>query len=159
VQGNDAIKNATSILDYIFRELAVSYLGRNDLAHVDPTVTGLDLMRDATRAFALRQTYSSAEKLVSRGFVRAKVNALTVFAGAASPQAIAIEDEVESKIGNGLDHLPWRNPSDHRPLAQKRAEARQKGFTGDECPECGNFAIVRTGKCARCECGYSTGCS
>ncbi len=35
VQGNDAIKNATSILDYTFRELAVSYLGRNDLAHVD----------------------------------------------------------------------------------------------------------------------------
>ncbi len=37
VQGNDSIKNATSMLDYIFRELAVSYLGRNDLAHVDPT--------------------------------------------------------------------------------------------------------------------------
>lgn len=35
VQGNDAIKNATSILDYVFRELAVSYLGRYDLAHVD----------------------------------------------------------------------------------------------------------------------------
>ncbi|GIL00763.1 MAG: ribonucleotide-diphosphate reductase subunit alpha [Alphaproteobacteria bacterium] len=35
VTGNDAIKNATSILDYIFRELAVSYLGRHDLAHVD----------------------------------------------------------------------------------------------------------------------------
>ncbi|HTV71010.1 MAG TPA: vitamin B12-dependent ribonucleotide reductase [Rhizobiaceae bacterium] len=35
VQGNDAIKNATSILDYVFRELAVSYLGRNDMAHVD----------------------------------------------------------------------------------------------------------------------------
>jgi ribonucleoside-diphosphate reductase alpha chain len=34
VQGNDAIKNATSILDYIFRELAVSYLQRHDLAHV-----------------------------------------------------------------------------------------------------------------------------
>ena len=159
VQGNDAIKNATSILDYIFRELAVSYLGRNDLAHVDPTVTGLDLMGDATRAFALRQTPAAAEELVSRGFVRAKVNALTVFAGAASAQAIAIEDEAEFTIGNGLDHLPWRNPSDHRPLAERRAEARQKGFTGDECPECGNFAIVRTGKCARCECGYSTGCS
>ena len=37
VLGNDSIKNATSILDYIFRELAVSYLGRNDLAHVPPT--------------------------------------------------------------------------------------------------------------------------
>jgi len=35
VQGNDAIKNATSILDYVFRELAVSYLGRHDLAHAD----------------------------------------------------------------------------------------------------------------------------
>jgi len=35
VQGNDAIKNATSILDYTFRELAISYLGRHDLAHVD----------------------------------------------------------------------------------------------------------------------------
>ncbi len=35
VQGNDAIKNATSILDYVFRELAVSYLSRHDLAHVD----------------------------------------------------------------------------------------------------------------------------
>jgi ribonucleoside-diphosphate reductase alpha chain len=37
VQGNEAIKNATSIIDYVFRELAVSYLGRNDLAHVDPS--------------------------------------------------------------------------------------------------------------------------
>ena len=40
VQGNDAIKNATSILDYLFRELAVSYLGRHDLAHVDTTDFG-----------------------------------------------------------------------------------------------------------------------
>ena len=40
VQGNDAIKNATSILDYIFRELAISYLGRNDLAHVNPEDIG-----------------------------------------------------------------------------------------------------------------------
>ncbi len=40
VQGNDAIKSATSILDYVFRELAVSYLGRNDLAHVDTSDFG-----------------------------------------------------------------------------------------------------------------------
>ncbi len=40
VQGNDAIKNATSILDYVFRELAVSYLGRHDLAHVDTSDFG-----------------------------------------------------------------------------------------------------------------------
>jgi ribonucleoside-diphosphate reductase alpha chain len=40
VIGNDAIKNATSILDYVFRELAVSYLNRNDLAHVDTSDFG-----------------------------------------------------------------------------------------------------------------------
>ncbi|MAV47729.1 MAG: vitamin B12-dependent ribonucleotide reductase [Alphaproteobacteria bacterium TMED89] len=43
VEGNDVIKMATSTLDYIFRELAVSYLGRNDLAHVEPA----DLRTDA----------------------------------------------------------------------------------------------------------------
>src|SRR5688572_1470178 len=40
VQGNETIKHATAILDYIFRELAVSYLDRDDLAHVDPTEAG-----------------------------------------------------------------------------------------------------------------------
>jgi ribonucleoside-diphosphate reductase alpha chain len=34
VEGNDAIKNATTILDYILRELAIPYLGRDDLAYV-----------------------------------------------------------------------------------------------------------------------------
>ena len=42
VQGNDSIKNATSILDYIFRELAVSYLDRTDLAHVKPEGASFD---------------------------------------------------------------------------------------------------------------------
>jgi len=44
VEGNDAIKMSTSVLDYIFRELAVSYLGRNDLAHVQPADTEPDTM-------------------------------------------------------------------------------------------------------------------
>ena len=44
VQGNDSIKYATSILDYVFRELAVSYLERFDLAHVDPSEAGFDAL-------------------------------------------------------------------------------------------------------------------
>ncbi|HSM19642.1 MAG TPA: vitamin B12-dependent ribonucleotide reductase, partial [Hyphomicrobiales bacterium] len=44
VRGNETIKNATSILDYVFRELAVSYLGRHDLAHVEPSDIGFDAM-------------------------------------------------------------------------------------------------------------------
>jgi ribonucleoside-diphosphate reductase alpha chain len=42
VTGNDSIKNATSILDYVFRELAVSYLDRTDLAHVEPNGVRFD---------------------------------------------------------------------------------------------------------------------
>ena len=53
VTGNETIKNATSVLDYIFRELAVSYLGRHDLAHVDPREivgeTGLGSSDEADR--------------------------------------------------------------------------------------------------------------
>ena len=44
VQGNDSIKYATSILDYVFRELAVSYMERFDLAHVDPSEGGFDAL-------------------------------------------------------------------------------------------------------------------
>ncbi|MFV0368701.1 MAG: vitamin B12-dependent ribonucleotide reductase, partial [Hyphomicrobiaceae bacterium] len=72
VQGNEAIKNATSILDYIFRELAVSYLGRNDLAHVDPREivgeTGLGSSDEETDEDLALDT--PAQKLVSHGLVR-----------------------------------------------------------------------------------------
>ena len=63
VQGNDAIKNATSILDYVFRELAVSYLGRNDLAHVPPAVADQEPLR-------LEGAASFHDPLISRGFAR-----------------------------------------------------------------------------------------
>jgi ribonucleoside-diphosphate reductase alpha chain len=65
VKGNDTIRHATSILDYIFRELAVSYLGRNDLAQVDPfDARGDGLSKRANDA-------ESAARLISRGFARA----------------------------------------------------------------------------------------
>ena len=52
VEGNDTIKMATSILDYIFRELAISYLDRSDLAHVEPA----DLMPDTVGKGAAETT-------------------------------------------------------------------------------------------------------
>ena len=65
VRGNDTIRHATSILDYIFRELAVSYLGRADLAQIDPfDARGDGLSKKATDA-------ESAARLISRGFARA----------------------------------------------------------------------------------------
>ncbi len=74
VQGNETIKNATSILDYIFRELAVSYLGRHDLAHVDPREivgeTGLGSGDDATDAQLDLDLPESVSRMVSKGLVR-----------------------------------------------------------------------------------------
>ena len=73
VQGNETIKNATSILDYIFRELAVSYLGRHDLAHVDPREivgeTGLGSSDDTTDE-QLALNLPQVQKMVSKGLVR-----------------------------------------------------------------------------------------
>ncbi|MEO1066086.1 MAG: vitamin B12-dependent ribonucleotide reductase [Pseudomonadota bacterium] len=64
VQGNEAIKNATSILDYIFRELAISYLGRHDLAHVDTSDFG------NTSLGKSKADDGDAGHVVSRGLVR-----------------------------------------------------------------------------------------
>jgi ribonucleoside-diphosphate reductase alpha chain len=74
VQGNETIKNATSILDYIFRELAVSYLGRHDLAHVDPREivgeTGLGSSDATTDEQLDLDLPESVAKVLSKGFMR-----------------------------------------------------------------------------------------
>ena len=62
VIGNDAIKNATSILDYVFRELAVSYLGRHDLAHVD--------ISDFTNTSLGKGIQEGKTNLISTGWTR-----------------------------------------------------------------------------------------
>ncbi|MDB5646623.1 vitamin B12-dependent ribonucleotide reductase [Methylobacterium sp.] len=83
VQGNDAIKNATSLLDYVFRELAVSYLGRADLAHVNPSEIGGTVIgggeTDTTRDPA--RTEASAPSMVSRGLLRGSADRLTLIQG------------------------------------------------------------------------------
>ncbi len=71
VQGNESIKNATSILDYVFRELAVSYLGRNDLAHVEASEMGFDALGKGTGSAEPKAPASvPAQKFLSSGFVR-----------------------------------------------------------------------------------------
>jgi ribonucleoside-diphosphate reductase alpha chain len=90
VQGNDAIKNATSILDYVFRELAISYLGRHDLAHVSPA----DI--DATTVgTGDSQGKAPPEAAVSHGLVRGKRLAL-VDASARGSTASSLADAVGS---------------------------------------------------------------
>jgi len=176
VEGNETIKMATSILDYIFRELAISYLDRSDLAHVEPA----DLMPDTVGKGAaaesnLREPASDTgadvaammQRVASQGYVRNKLTvlhggkrsgaaraeasaqtepALPLFAGALAVMTETIEIAV-------LDSRPESRTEQIR-------EARMKGYEGDSCGECGNFTQVRNGTCLKCDtCGATSGCS
>ncbi len=89
VIGNDSIKNATSVLDYIFRELAVSYLGRNDLAHVPPHHDE-DLGGGVAEGQRSGQTVS---RTTSIGYVRGNVHRIGVVRGSAAPKMLEVEHE------------------------------------------------------------------
>jgi ribonucleoside-diphosphate reductase alpha chain len=81
VVGNEAIKNATSILDYVFRELAVSYLARHDLAHVQPEDLGATTIG---RGVAAEDNVRPAP--VSNGFVRGQAQKFRVLDKAGEPK-------------------------------------------------------------------------
>jgi len=180
VEGNDTIKMSTSILDYMFRELAISYLGRTDLAHIVPD----DLAPDTTgrgeaqsespaaggqkgsadqavlRRHAEEAVRQTVERVASRGYVR---NRLTVFTGGAAgavARAMPQEEAVVSTAEAGVVVTTQRTTSGADPRMSERITARLKGYEGDSCGECGNFTLVRNGTCLKCDtCGGTTGCS
>jgi ribonucleoside-diphosphate reductase alpha chain len=182
VQGNDSIKYATSILDYVFRELAVSYLERFDLAHVDPSEAGgFDALGKGV------EEGKPATNYVSKGLTRSRTDRLSVVRGVSSPTpaaggnvtalaavggaraevagSTALKAEPEAKL-SPAEQLEQRvDVQDARlhakaAASEKRAEARAKGYEGEACGECGNFTLVRNGTCMKCDtCGSTTGCS
>ena len=178
VMGNEAIKNATSILDYVFRELAVSYLGRHDLAHVKPEDIGATAMGSGV------EEGSKPEAPVSRGLVRGKLpERLKVVEGSA-PRAAATTGQPNGTVSSasagasaiaavfGATALKQGTQVETKPAtaglteakpttaADRRAEARMKGYEGENCSECGNFTMVRNGTCLKCDtCGSTSGCS
>src|SRR6202167_5358482 len=85
VQGNDSIKYATSILDYVFRELAVSYLERFDLAHGDPSGDGFDALGKGVA----EGKPSSDTRYVSKGLTRSRTDRLKIMSGGAEQRADA----------------------------------------------------------------------
>jgi ribonucleoside-diphosphate reductase alpha chain len=174
VTGNETIKNATSVLDYIFRELAVSYLERHDLAHVDPReiVGGTGLGSSDEDTDDELDLHAPAQKFVSRGLIRGAAirkaeredteetsNAVTVLQSeitSAFPQtegATALKPEAEVVYAHTELSVKGRE-------ADRRAEARIRGYEGEACRECGNFTLVRNGTCLKCDtCGSTSGCS
>jgi ribonucleoside-diphosphate reductase alpha chain len=169
VQGNDSIKNATSILDYVFRELAVSYLGRNDLAHVEPSEIGFDVLGRGVDEDGNEPQVPSmpAQRLMSTGFVRSKqVAKLAVVSHtAAQSPALALQMRAASlETVGALATAVEASVSFAEPVVMqsmdKRTEARLKGYEGDCCGECGNYTMVRNGTCLKCDtCGSTSGCS
>jgi ribonucleoside-diphosphate reductase alpha chain len=172
VQGNDAIKNATSILDYVFRELAISYLGRNDLAHVDPSEIGHDVLgsgeTQGKAPVSGGDAPSGTARFVSKGFVRSKADKLMLVQGGtqayATQGATALKTDVETELKSVATALQAELGEAHveptPSAAEKRSLARMKGYTGEACGECGNFTLVRNGTCLKCDtCGGTSGCS
>jgi ribonucleoside-diphosphate reductase alpha chain len=70
VTGNDTVKSATSILDYIFRELGISYLGRDDLANADPDALNADGLGQGADEADQPKAPQPASRFISRGFSR-----------------------------------------------------------------------------------------
>ncbi|WP_416899232.1 MAG: vitamin B12-dependent ribonucleotide reductase [Minwuia sp.] len=183
VQGNDAIKNATSILDYVFRELAVSYMGRNDLAHVEPSDLRADALGEGAhegelpdaQAGEIRATDEALEavmKVASTGYVRSNLYVLNADKRQATAAAVERTAEVMRAAGGGGGETTIVRASSAEVStstgggsaagnrAQQAAMARMKGYEGDSCDECGNFTLVRNGTCLKCDtCGGTTGCS
>jgi ribonucleoside-diphosphate reductase alpha chain len=179
VEGNDAIKMSTSVLDYIFRELAISYLGRNDLAHVEqadlrPDGVGRGEIQgelpvpgtDAAQAAA-----AAVSRIASVGYVRSNLyvlngrmagNVAIAEAIAAGPEPIGLTDgpavALASNAQAAVVGVAIGEASSS--VLGFALEAKLKGYEGDACPECGNFTMVRNGTCLKCTtCGGTTGCS
>jgi ribonucleoside-diphosphate reductase alpha chain len=168
VRGNAKIKNATSILDYIFRELAISYLERNELAHVDPNENGHTGVGSGEEQGARGAGARENETRVSRGFVRRRAAAQQKLqAGTRNrPTArVGAEDHAVDVVAGMTEPLSStvartiELPAD-RSEAERISEARVKGYEGEACLECGNFTLVRNGTCLKCDtCGATSGCS
>ncbi|MHA6323965.1 vitamin B12-dependent ribonucleotide reductase [Roseivivax sp. CAU 1753] len=179
VQGNDSIKNATSILDYIFRELAVSYLDRTDLAHVKPEGAtfddigrgeeeGVSNVKEISESAASR-SLEVLKQISSSGYLRKRVpQELVVLQGgqamsyaqpadASSVLATLVPDTGSS---TSISFKSETATATATMTLDAPTKARMQGYEGEACGECGNYTLVRNGTCMKCNtCGGTSGCS
>ena len=128
VQGNDSIKYATSILDYVFRELAVSYLERFDLAHVDPSGEGFDALGKGVEEGKPTET-----RYVSKGLTRSRTDRLKVMQGGAElypPPLVARAARAARRLGAPPTSPRSTPPTPAREIAgSHRAQIRARAKT------------------------------
>jgi ribonucleoside-diphosphate reductase alpha chain len=168
--------------------MAVSYLGRHDLAHVQPS-SDTDLGDGNTDGGGQKSASDTAKMLssvTSSGYVRGNMSRLSVVRGNAAakleepPQEVMLQpgeieveaalaqisaevaEAVANPVGEVMEALEVRiaQSTVHNVQAQRVAEARLKGYEGDACGACGNFTLLRNGTCMKCDtCGGTSGCS
>jgi ribonucleoside-diphosphate reductase alpha chain len=175
VQGNDSIKNATSILDYIFRELAISYLDRTDLAHVKPTGAAFDDLGrgddEGKRNFgevsdsAASKSVELLKSISSTGYLRKRLpQELVVLQGGMGATAFATGTDpvlaLNTLVPETMGGAAVTALSTGTVSMDARTKAKMQGYEGDPCGECGNYTLVRNGTCMKCNtCGGTSGCS
>jgi len=139
VQGNDSIKNATSILDYIFRELAVSYLDRTDLAHVKPEGATFDDLGKGEEEENVSNLSELSDTAASKSLEVLRQISSTGYLRNRPPQELVV-----LQGGNDLSTAP-----------QVSAGGVAVAMTTS-----GNYTLVRNGTCMKCNtCGGTSGCS
>ncbi|MBV9440080.1 MAG: vitamin B12-dependent ribonucleotide reductase, partial [Candidatus Eremiobacteraeota bacterium] len=163
VIGHENIKMATSIIDYIFRELAVSYLGRYELAQVQPSQQ-IDAMGPDPEYVSEEDGevhYLSPTAIA--GPVAAPAAASGPGGSATTAPAIeaVTQPEAVAPLAGGIGTSTATAVETRGAMvAAKAREAIAKGYSGDACTQCGQFTLVRNGTCLKCDsCGTTSGCS
>ncbi len=163
VTGHDHIKMSTSVIDYIFREIGLSYLGRTDLVHVKPEeIYTAPISRgeieetdddddDYGIAYETGSNGRRPSTFSGRGF---QVSSTGTFEQVDEP----LYKDVPVALLKEGGSAPAK--ATELPLYTAATAARRKGYEGDPCGECGNFTLVRNGACMKCDtCGSTSGCS
>jgi len=173
VQGHDYVKMATSVIDYVFRDLAISYLKRSDLGQVKPEDLVATTMKNDNES-------ADSKPKSEKGSAGFRPNSVSVPA-VAKPvkQQPSGNLGTPTPLGNSPSGISPKGlsvyPSSAQPQSQvavmeetypqeseviKIVQARIKGYEGDPCSSCGSFTLVRNGTCMKCDtCGSTTGCS
>ena len=153
VKLNDRIKMSTSIIDYIFRELAVTYLDRYDLAQVKEE----DLRMDSVKKDAPDPECSEEE-----------ADPQTLASSSISTELFPSRRGMQPRHGghghgNGNGSVTHKVELKRETLtytAEAVKYARLQGYEGDPCQGCNEFKLVRNGTCLKCMgCGATSGCS
>jgi ribonucleoside-diphosphate reductase alpha chain len=160
VQGNPYIKMSTSVIDYIFRELAITYLGRQDLAHVLPD----DLRGDSIHDESTDPDFDEEEVVSERTL---ELNQLDVMEMERKlklvPRTAHVRPIVDgTSKGAAVKTAPMPTNRVTSTATKEAAirQARLKGYEGDPCPNCQAMTLVRSGACSKCDtCGETSGCS